>query len=111
MSFISPETLWAIGAFYLFYGAGQAAHTVAQPAVIADFFGPKRFASIRGIMNPISVLGGVIGPVLTGFMFDSYESYRLIFALLAPVSLVGSVAIFVARTPTPQMGDTVSQDH
>ena len=108
MSFISPETLWAVGAFYLFYGAGQAAHTVAQPTVIADFFGPKRFASIRGIMNPISVLGGVIGPVLTGFMFDSFESYRLIFALLAPVSLVGSIAIFLAKTPTQQIRDTVT---
>ena len=79
---------------------------MAQPAVIADFFGSKRFASIRGIMNPISVLGGVIGPVLTGFMFDSFESYRLIFALLAPVSLVGSIAIFLAKTPTQQVRDT-----
>ena len=103
ISFISPETLWVVGGFYLFYGAGQAAHTVAQPAVIADFFGPKRFASIRGVMNPISVLGGVIGPVLTGFMFDSFESYQLIFALLAPVSLVGSISIFLARPPTQQV--------
>lgn len=100
IAFISPEALWAVGAFYLFYGTGQAAHTVAQPAVVADFFGPRRFASIRGIMNPISVIGGVIGPVFAGWMFDISASYQLIFSLLAPVSAIGSVAIFLATNPS-----------
>ena len=30
-------------------------------AIVADYFGPRRFATIRGLMNPISTLGGVLG--------------------------------------------------
>ena len=86
--------------YYLTYGLGQAAHTVTQQTIVADFFGPRRYATIRGVMNPMSVVGGIIGPLFAGFMFDAFESYKLAFFIMGPVIALGAPAIFMAGKPT-----------
>ena len=100
IAFLSPTALWTVALFYLTFGSGQAAQTVTAPTVVADFFGSRRYATIRGIMNPIGLMGGAIGPVLVGIMFDIYGSYHIAFLILGPVVALGSLAIFLAGTPT-----------
>ena len=101
IAMISPDTrFWAVPLYYLTYGLGQAAHTVTQQTIVADFFGPRRYATIRGVMNPISVVGGVTGPLFAGFMFDAFESYKLAFFLMGPLIALGAPAIFLAGKPT-----------
>ena len=101
IAMISPDTLWwSVPLYYLTYGLGQAAHTVTQQTIVADFFGPRRYATIRGVMNPMSVVGGIIGPLFAGFMFDAFESYKLAFFIMGPVIALGAPAIFMAGKPT-----------
>ena len=78
---------------------GQAAHTVTQQTIVADFFGPKRYATLRGIMNPIGVLGGVIGPLFAGVMFDAQGSYQIAFFMIGPMVALGFPAILFAGIP------------
>ena len=99
ISMITPSTLWAVGLYYLTYGLGQAAHTVTQQTIVADFFGPRRYATLRGIMNPISVGGGVLGPLFAGRMFDAQGSYQLAFFIIGPLVALGALAIFLAGKP------------
>ena len=99
IAMITPSTLWAVGLYYLFYGLGQAAHTVTQQAIVADFFGPRRYATLRGIMNPIAVGGGVIGPLFAGRMFDVQDSYQLAFLIMGPLVALGAPTIFLAGKP------------
>lgn len=99
ISMITPSTLWAVGLYYLAYGLGQAAHTVTQQTIVADFFGPRRYATLRGIMNPISVGGGVLGPLFAGRMFDAQGSYQLAFFIMGPLVALGALAIFLAGKP------------
>ena len=99
ISLITPHALWAIGLYYLTYGLGQAAHTVTQQTIVADFFGPRRYATLRGIMNPISVGGGVLGPLFAGIMFDAQGSYQLAFFILGPLVAMGAPTIFLAGKP------------
>ena len=100
MAYISPSAIWAIALFFTIYEAGHAAHTVAAQPIVADFFGPQRFASIRGLMNPISVLGGVMGPLFAGFMFDTYGSYQIAMLIVGLLTFLGAPAVFLAGKPT-----------
>ena len=101
IAMISPDTLWwSVPLYYLTYGLGQAAHTVTQQTIVADFFGPRRYATIRGVMNPMSVGGGIVGPLFAGFMFDAFESYKLAFFIMGPLITLGAPAIFMAGKPT-----------
>ncbi|PZC48530.1 MAG: MFS family permease/MFS family permease [Chloroflexi bacterium] len=99
IAFITPDRLWWVGLYYLTYGLGQAAHTVTQQTIVADFFGPKRYATLRGIMNPIGVMGGVLGPLFAGVMFDAQGSYQLAFIIIGPMVALGFPAIRFAGVP------------
>lgn len=57
-------------------------------AMIGDFFGRAKFATLRGTMGLIYTWGAVVGPVAAGAIFDQTESY-------APV-LWGMVGLFTA---------------
>ena len=100
IAYISPSALWAVALLFVVHGAGLAAHTVAAQTIVADFFGPQRFASIRGLMNPISVMGGVMGPIFAGFMFDTYGSYQLAMVIVGLLTFLGAPAVFLAGKPT-----------
>lgn len=99
-AYVSPEKIWTIPLYYLTYGMGHAAYVVSGQAVVADFFGPRRYATIRGVMSSISVLGGVMGPVFAGYMFDVQGDYRIAFLILGPIIAVGAPAILMAGKPT-----------
>jgi sugar phosphate permease len=57
-------------------------------AMIGDFFGRAKFATLRGVMGLIYTWGAVIGPVAAGFIFDETDTYT-------PV-LWGMIGFFVA---------------
>ncbi|MBI4201363.1 MAG: MFS transporter [Chloroflexi bacterium] len=99
-AYLSPHDPWVLLVFYLTFGMGQAAHTVTSQTMVADYFGTRHYATIRGFMSPTSVVGGVLGPLFAGFMFDVKGSYQLAMILLGPISLIGGLAIFLAGKPT-----------
>jgi len=67
-------------------------------ALQADYFGTKAFGAIQGIVFTIAQVGGLIGPVFAGFMFDETESYRLAFLVLSGGALI-SVPLALSITP------------
>jgi MFS family permease len=94
---ISPRTFWVtVPLYYLTYGLGQASYRSVNMTLIADYFGTKRFATIRGVMNPITVGGSLLGPIVAGLMFDHFGSYRLAFFLLCPIVALGAVSMTLA---------------
>ena len=99
-AFISPNSWWIVALFFLTYGVGHAAHTVAGQPILADYFGPSRFATISGVMSPLSLLISVIGPVYGGIMFDIFGNFQLAFVILGPIIAMATVAMFAAGPPT-----------
>jgi MFS family permease len=57
--------LWAFS-----YGAG-----ILNWAIVGDYFGRARFATLRGLMGLIYSTGAVIGPIYAGWVFDNKNSY------------------------------------
>jgi MFS family permease len=85
------SSAWMIIPFILLYGPGFGATVPLLPAIQADYFGIKSFASIRGMMSIAFSLPGVIAPVFAGWIFDLYHSYTIafqIYALLAALSIL-----------------------
>ncbi len=59
-----------------------------RPAFQADYFGMKAFGAIQGIVFTVATLGGFIGPVFAGWMYDQTDSYRLAFVILSAGALL-----------------------
>ena len=79
------------GQFYLFsvvFGFGYGGSFILFPAAIGDWFGTKFHGSTFGLLS-LAALGGAIGPLLAGYIFDTRGNYEL-------AIIVGAVALFIA---------------
>ena len=95
----APGESWALAGFFLAYPVGHAAWVVTFQTIIADYFGTRRFASIRGLMTMFHMPLGVATPIIAGWMFDATDSYRLIFMAYAALAASGAVWASLARRP------------
>lgn len=71
-----------------------------RPAFQAEYFGMKAFGAIQGLVFTIATLGGLVGPVFAGWMYDETESYRLAFTILAAGSLLAVPLTLTMPRPT-----------
>ena len=64
--------------FALFYGFGYGSLAPVTPYLISDRFGRKVLGVTYGLLTFFSTgIGGALGPILGGFIFDKTGSYRL----------------------------------
>lgn len=69
------------------------------PAIQAEYFGPERFGTIRGMMTPVGLVGTVIGPVFAGYVKDVTGSYGIALTAFAVSNLLALTFIMLTRRP------------
>ena len=85
-----PEHLFYFSVVYGFAHGGI--FTVVSPT-LADYFGTRAHGTIFGMIWLFGTLGGAVGPIVTGWIFDTYGSYALAFGTLAIAALIGLVLV------------------
>ena len=95
------ESLWA---FTLLFTFMEAVFPVGW-ATVGDFFGRKSFATIRGTMSFFYLWGPALGPVITGAVYDRYQSYDpMMSAFIATALIAGCLyTLLVKPLPKPQV--------
>jgi len=71
-----------------------------RPALIADYFGTKYFATINGIGALVMTTGGAIGPWFVGWMVDRTGSYDLGWYVSAGITALGIPLFLLLKPPT-----------
>ncbi|MBG0763481.1 MAG: MFS transporter [Tissierellales bacterium] len=75
----------AIFAIILGTGLGTAFYTIANPVITTKVYGSKDYSSIYGFLTAVIGLGGIISPMIVGFLYDNsgsyYSSYKLMLIL------------------------------
>ena len=93
---LSKET-WMLflfaAVFGLAYGAGD---TLISP-LLAELFGLKSHGEILGIVAFLATVGGAIGPLLTGYIFDMTSSYQIGFLILVGLGAIGLILVFLLK--------------
>ncbi len=69
------------------------------PALQADYFGRKRFATIRGMMAPIATISVVSGPLVMTAIREWTGSYEPAFAALGVANILALVFVAIIRPP------------
>ena len=64
-----------------------------------DYYGRQYLGSIRGLTLPVQIAGQAVGPVLAGFMYDSYGNYQVPFTIFAIGASLGAVLVLMATPP------------
>jgi predicted MFS family arabinose efflux permease len=87
----TPWPLYAAVAIYGFAHGGF--FTVVSPT-IAEYFGTHAHGATFGTVLFFGTIGGALGPILAGRVFDTTGSYTLAFASLAALAVIGLVMVF-----------------
>jgi MFS family permease len=96
---LSADQLWMLFVFAIIYGFAHGGFFAVMSPLIAEFFGTASHGAIFGIMIFVSSIGGAIGPLLAGYVFDHTGSYHMVFLSLPLISIVGLGATLMLRAP------------
>ena len=72
-----------------------------RQAIVAHFYGRKNFGTISGLLQFVDLPGAVLGPILVGWLVDSFDGYSVGFPAAAGFLFIGAIAVFVAKRPNP----------
>ena len=72
------QDIWSIALFLLFFSPGYGGLAVMRGSILREYFGRNFFGKMIGIMMGISSIGGIIGPTLTGWIYDTLGNYNFI---------------------------------
>ena len=71
------------------------------PSTVADFFGTKNLGINYGWVFTSWGVAGIVGPMIAGYMFKTYQSYTGAFYTAGILAIVSLIAMLVARRPEP----------
>jgi MFS family permease len=94
---IFANSLWGLFIFAILFGIAWGGTSTLRSTMIVELFGLSSHGSITGAVFFISVLGGTIGPLLTGYIFDvsgHYEAAFIVISILSLSGLILSLALF-----------------
>jgi MFS family permease len=87
--------------FAVLYGIGLWTTSAVMSPLIADLFGLRAHGSILSCTILSGTIGGGMGPVLVGYLFDLTGSYRPGFILCLVASLISLATLFAVGSPAP----------
>ncbi|MFO7715094.1 MFS transporter [Desulfosarcina sp.] len=74
--------MWMLYFFAAIYGIAHGGFFTVISPIVAELFGIRSHGALFGIVAFSGTVGGAIGPVLAGLVFDVTRSYRLTFMVL-----------------------------
>jgi MFS family permease len=81
--------MWMLYLFAMVYGVAHGGFFTVLSPMVAELFGIDSHGVLFGIVTFSLTIGGAIGPVLAGHIFDIARSYQLVFLILAGVGIAG----------------------
>lgn len=81
------------------YGVGHGGlFTVVSPA-IAEYFGLKALGGLFGIVIFFGTIGGAVGPIFAGYIFDTTGSYFIAFTTLTVLATLALLTAIMLPAP------------
>lgn len=102
--FSNTKAAWHLLGFIFFWGMGSGASVPVRFAMLADYFGTRRFGSIVGAMMAVSTIFGIVGPIFVGWMFDVRGNYRDPYLILSLAALVSVPLMMTVEQPVKIRG-------
>jgi MFS family permease len=103
-----PSHVWRVYLFAATFGFALGTRGPIVSAATADHFRGRRFGTIYGVVHFSNGVGGAVGPIVAGYLFDHTGSYSLAFLLAFACLAVAAWTLLVAvRWPRATLGTVV----
>ena len=98
-AFLSPENIWLAPIYLITQGISHAAIVIGRDSIVADYFGTKRYSTIRGLRQALLLPATFLAPLFMGALFDIRGNYRLGYIIVAIIGATGSIWLSLIRRP------------
>ncbi len=88
---------WLLLVSPVVFGIGYGGNTSLRPALTREHFGRAYFGSIFGLIVGINAIGGIVGPPLAGWFYDTRGDYRTVWLVLAVLCLASAFLVYLSR--------------
>lgn len=95
---------WMLFLFAVMYGFAHGALFTVMSPTVAELFGTESHGLIFGVVLFCGTLGGSVGPLTAGYVFDMTGSYRAAFILMTIMASFGLALISLLRSNRPGAG-------
>jgi MFS family permease len=95
---------WMLFVFAVIYGFAHGGLFTVMSPTVAELFGTGSHGLLFGIVLFSGTLGGALGPLMAGSIFDLIGSYQLVFLILTAMAIVGIILIATLRPPAIDTG-------
>ena len=93
------NAVWMLYLFAAIYGLAHGGLFTVMSPMVAELFGTGSHGLLFGIVLFSGTLGGAIGPLMAGHIFDLSGSYRLVFLILTAMAVIGLILVTTLRPP------------
>jgi len=93
------DSTWMLIVFAVFYGFSYGGVSAVFPAIVGDYFGRLKAASVIGAIFTIAGVAAAFGPIVGGIIYDLTKSYQLAFLLGAVTNLFSLLLLFLSQPP------------
>ena len=99
--FLFVADIWMALLFEVIYGTGWGGSNAARLSLQSEFWGRSIFGSLMGLQVGAGAIGGLISPVLVGWIADDY-GYRVAFmTVVIPLALAVAMVLAMRRPRRP----------
>lgn len=85
LAFCYVQVTGVVFLFLLLFAPGYGGAMVIRGAILREYFGRDSFGKMIGILMGFGSIGGIIGPTLAGWAFDTLGSYNIIWLVFCGI--------------------------
>jgi MFS family permease len=94
LAFSFMHMRWMIIPFLLLFPLGHGGSMVIRGSILREYFGRNSFGKMIGIIMGSSSIGGIVGPTLAGWSYDTWGSYQHIWYVFAGLLIIALIFTF-----------------
>jgi len=79
------------------FGISYGTILVMMPALYGNYFGPENYASIMGLVFPLTTILGALVPAGAGYVQEALGSYDLAFVIIIITLFIGTVSAALSK--------------
>ena len=98
LSAATSQPAFLFAGFFL-YGFGFGGTIPISESLWVTYFGRAHIGAVRGVAQPLTVIGPTVAPVLVGVAYDLQGNYQLGFLAIIAVYLLAALLVSISRPP------------
>jgi MFS family permease len=91
LAFSLVHVRWVIIPFLLLFPLGHGGSMVLRGSILREYFGRNSFGKMIGIIMGSASLGGIVGPTLAGWAYDTWGSYQYIWYVFLGLLIIAFI--------------------